>query len=298
MTLLRAAFLPVLLALSSPAQAITFATGAGADNAGCGAVTSPCRTLQQAVTNTPSGGYVVLQGPADFGHATIEKSLTVVGEGGATLNGAGASLTAGVVSVHTGANDAVWLRGLTIINAPSMGAGVVWGGYGKRLEIADCVIRQTQGFGVMAQLLDGAGLSIIDTDIEATIGVFTGSQSGSFRTYLEGLRISASENGLRMGHGWSLTPLSVIVNSSIANAAIGMKTLSGGLTARKLEIRNGGSALAIDSGETLLSRVTIIGNSRVVDAQTGSGALFTYGDNVIRGNANDTLNRFSLQTYH
>jgi hypothetical protein len=96
------------------AQPITFATGQGTDSAACGADTSPCRTLQQAVNNAPAGGYVVLQGPADFGPAEVQKSLSIMGENGATVRAKNSGLSVHAIVIHGDANSIMRLRGLTL----------------------------------------------------------------------------------------------------------------------------------------------------------------------------------------
>src|SRR5262249_54303651 len=50
----------------------------GADSAGCGAVTSQCATLNQALANISSGGTVYVQSGATFGPIALTTSVSIV----------------------------------------------------------------------------------------------------------------------------------------------------------------------------------------------------------------------------
>ena len=272
-------FAALCLAAAAPAHAITFATGQGTDSDTCGAANSPCRTLEQAVTNAPAGGYVLLQGPADFGGAEINKAISIVGESGATASGASAPQRYGVITIDAGANDVVRLRGLTTTDAPLGGSGVLWV-RGKGLEIAHCVIQR----GVQPMLIQGGEFVVVDSVID---GIFAGSQNAGIRSYFDGLRASGE---ILMGGGSSTAAKTVLVNSSAGR----LQNDNGDLIARNVVVSNGGNALTFrNSGSIHLSRSTVTGNAKAIDAQAGEGALFTYGDNVIRGNADETLSRTS-----
>ena len=81
MRLNASAILPLALAavlLPSPVTAAgVFADISGTDSGSCGASSSACRTLQQAVTNASAGDTVFLTVAGDYGPATIDKTLFI-----------------------------------------------------------------------------------------------------------------------------------------------------------------------------------------------------------------------------
>ena len=65
------------MATASPALALnarTWISGHGADQAGCGPVASPCRTLQYAHDQTSPGGEIDVLDPAGYGSLIIESA--------------------------------------------------------------------------------------------------------------------------------------------------------------------------------------------------------------------------------
>lgn len=282
-------------ALAAPAAAaptMVFASGQGADAAGCGAPGSPCRTLQRAVTNAPAGAYVLLQGSSDFGRAVIDKSLSIVGEGGATVSGAGAPARDAVILVNAGANDVVRLRGLTILNAPAGGAGVMWLA-GRSVDIEACRILQTSGVGLQAMTTEGGRLVIRNSDIEAPYGVWAGAMNSPIHSYFDNLRVSKSDIGVYVGWSSAQNSKTVLVNSSVSNASnAGLIGYSGDFFVRNATVSGGQKGVSLLGGGIVhLSRSTISGNAVAIDAPTGDGGMYTFGDNAIRGNADDTLCR-------
>lgn len=312
------------LASATPANAITFATGQGTDGAGCGGVTSPCRTLQQAVTNTPAGGYVVLQGPADFGPAPhINKSLSIVGEGGAIIRANNVGDGPFPVAVVGPASVVVRLRGLTIEGAGVGNTGITWLG-GARLEIANCVIRNFSNEGIFVQpYLPGTSpyrsfAAVIDTVVEnASTGLLVRkgySTSIGISAFADGLRAQNNRNsGVFFSYETGDATHAVVTNSAATGNAQGVgfaaqTSWSPGPSAAAsgLVVANSaasGNAAGVRSGSTIsppdqqpdgaisLSRSVITGNA---SANDGVKRAHSFGDNVIRGNVNDTPSEFLL----
>src|SRR5437588_11033150 len=121
----------MLVPLATPAQggqlSKVWVSNAGVDGAGCGLVTVPCRTLQQAHDNVAAGGEVGVLTPGDYGRAGpislfISKSVSI------TNNGAGeASLLASQntgIEVVAGAGDVIGLRGLTVHGQGGRSTGI------------------------------------------------------------------------------------------------------------------------------------------------------------------------------
>ncbi len=131
-----------LIAFAMPAQALntrSWISGKGADNAGCGPIATPCRTLQFAHDQTAAGGEIDVLDPAGYGAVVINKSISIVNDGvgvAGVLAGAGAN----AITINAGASDRVLLRGLAIEGASTGANGVVHnsGGY---LTIENCSVR-------------------------------------------------------------------------------------------------------------------------------------------------------------
>src|SRR4051794_15750079 len=107
------ATLLVVVSLTTQAYALntrTWISGSGNDQAGCGSIASPCRTLQYAHDNTAPGGEIDVKDSAGYGAVSINKAITIVG--GGSLAGVLASAGTIAIRIIAGANDGIVLRGL------------------------------------------------------------------------------------------------------------------------------------------------------------------------------------------
>src|SRR5690348_9697174 len=135
------------LLLTFPAQALntrTWISAAGADNASCGTVASPCRTLQYAHDNTVVVGEIDVKDSAGYGPVSISKAITIIGTG--SLAGVLAPSGGNGITITAGALDAVVLRGLIVEGAKVGANGIVFNS-GGQLTIADCVVQGFVGSG-------------------------------------------------------------------------------------------------------------------------------------------------------
>jgi hypothetical protein len=97
----------------------TFVSGHGSDTNPC-SLPAPCRSFAQALTQTSAGGEITVLDPAGYGAVTINKAVSIVNDG---VGEAGVTVTSGVaITVNTGANDVVNLRGLTAAGAVKTGS--------------------------------------------------------------------------------------------------------------------------------------------------------------------------------
>lgn len=141
------AFVSVAPAYAGNAPA-AWVSGQGVNAAGCGAVTSPCRTFQYAHDNVlgPSGGVIAVHDPADYGSLTITKTLTIENEGGGPA-GAVAGPGGTAITINAGATDTVVLRGLTLDGFGAASMGVSFNS-GARIEIQNCTVRNFKDTGI------------------------------------------------------------------------------------------------------------------------------------------------------
>jgi hypothetical protein len=68
-----------------PARALndhTYVSGKGTDTGGCGHPASACRTFAFAIAQTAAGGTIIAIDAANYGAVTINKSISIVADGG------------------------------------------------------------------------------------------------------------------------------------------------------------------------------------------------------------------------
>ena len=140
------------LAATNPGNARTWISGKGVDQAGCGAIASPCRTLQYAHDATASGGEIDIADGAGYGSVSITKAINIINEG-AGVAGVLASAGGTAITIFAPTDADVVLRGLTIEGAGTGRAGVVLLRTGS-LTIANCLVQNFVGEN------DGAGNGI------------------------------------------------------------------------------------------------------------------------------------------
>ncbi|HZU89431.1 MAG TPA: hypothetical protein VE993_09255, partial [Stellaceae bacterium] len=150
----------VLAAPASAASNRAWVSGHGTDGAGCGAPTSPCRSLQYAHDNIVApGGEIDVLDPAGYGPITISKAISIVNDGVGTAGVQAA--TGNAITINAGASDVVTLRGLDIDGLGTGANGIVFNSGGS-LSVVDCVVRHfagsgpTAGNGVLIQPTSGS----------------------------------------------------------------------------------------------------------------------------------------------
>src|SRR5471032_1134863 len=100
-------------------------SGHGADAAGCGAPSAPCRSLQYTHDHiVAAGGEIDILDPAGYGAITITKAISIVNDGVGTAGVQTSSGNAITISAGAGPADAVTLRGLNIDGLGTGGHGI------------------------------------------------------------------------------------------------------------------------------------------------------------------------------
>src|SRR5476649_937739 len=148
-----AALAPALLvsvAIASPSAAATvnraWVSGHGADAAGCGAPTAPCRSLQYAHDNiVASGGEIDILDPAGYGAITITKAISIVNDGVWTAGVQQPTSGQSAISVNAGPGDRVFLRGLNIDGVNLSAQNGIDLASGGGLIVDHCVVRHFFG---------------------------------------------------------------------------------------------------------------------------------------------------------
>lgn len=268
----------------------------GVDVAGCGSVASPCRTLQYAHNVVAPGGQLDVMESGEYGALTITKSVNVVyaGTGVALVQPTGAGKNG--VQVFAGAADVVRLRGLTIEGGGVGLNGVVFRS-GARLEIADSAIRNFTSNGVT---LAGANsrFSVIDTVISdnAGFGLRAIPAATNAKGEMDGVQLLENAMGGALLENTSSALTEVVVTKSVAmgNRAVspgaGFRVAGAGarLTLRETTSKDNRIGVSANNGGVLrVSGSTLVGNDLAAEKQ--GGVIESFGDNVVRANANDSL---------
>lgn len=118
----------------------------GNDAAGCGAVASPCKTFQYAHDNVVvAGGTIIVRDAGGYGPLVINKSVSIVNEGGVPAGIFGAPGDAIVIQAGTG--DKVLIKGLVIDGAGTGLNGVHVTAALSSLTVTDCTFEGFAGSG-------------------------------------------------------------------------------------------------------------------------------------------------------
>lgn len=279
-------------ALANPASALntrTWVSGAGIDQAGCGPIANPCRTLQYAHDNTAAGGEIDVKDSAGYGALTITKGITIIANG----------VTAGVLAAPSSngifllgnTNDRIHLQGLTIEGSGLGYNGIVLNA-GSILTIVSCVVRGFTNVGIALYPSANARISISDTTISANAkqGIYyAGSQSSQVSLVATRLLIDDNETGI------DLSPTNGSLNAEIGDTIVSHNSQKGiqvqGNTYAIIDnsrmIRNQYGLRVVSSAVVFLRRSTVFGNT-VAGVDVGSGATgYSYRDNSIHANATD-----------
>src|SRR5262249_55184542 len=153
---LAALIAPVLAAAPAQAAGKVWVSNAGADGAACGAVATPCRTLQPADVNVAAGGEVGVLPPGDYtgiDPVVISKSVNI------TDDGSGEATLLRTLTIGAAAGDVVSVRGLVMEGLGVNGFGLLIA-RAAAVHVQNCVIRNFQGGVDPAGIIMGAGSNI------------------------------------------------------------------------------------------------------------------------------------------
>jgi hypothetical protein len=154
----------------------------GADVASCGAILSPCRTLQYAHNAiVVPNGTIYIREPGSFGSVVITKPVAIIGSDSlpaAILQAAPGGIA---VTINTGPNDKVFLKGLSLdgLDTGSVGVSVLSGS----VQIEDLLIRSFRDTGLLVKPT-AAGSTLVK--VTGSTVFDTGEALGSFATYPSG----------------------------------------------------------------------------------------------------------------
>lgn len=216
----------------------TWISGTGVDQASCGPITNPCRTLQYAHDNTSAGGEIDVKDAAGYGSVVITKAINIVGDG--SLAGVLAQPGGNAITINAGASDSVVLRGLTVEGARVGGNGIVFNS-GGTLTIANCLVQGfvqsngMTGYGIWIRHTSGTpNITITGTTASYNdlIGiVYSPSGTGAGRYTVSGSLASHNGAGISIylvdsTAGWFAFRPVVVDSKAVNNAGVGIQFIS------------------------------------------------------------------------
>jgi hypothetical protein len=286
-----------LFASASLAQQRTFVSGLGNDGNPCNRA-APCRTFTQALSLTNPGGEVVVLDSAGYGAFAITQSVTVQAPPGVY---AGISVFSGDgISINAGGTDTVILRGLTVNDQGSSGAGIDFS-TGGMLHVESCVV---SGFGTSSGISchGGGKMEVKDSIVRGNgtgISVF-----GLSAVAVDHVRLEANQNsGLVAQDGARVS----IENSVASSNEFGLSALSSSASAAELTIEscvvsnnaiNGITARSDSTGVATvrLSGSTVTENGIGLSKFAGPALLLSRGNNTVEGNITNTAGTIGSYT--
>jgi hypothetical protein len=273
-------------ALPAQASTRTWVSGVGNDADPC-SFTAPCKTFAGAFSKTDPGGEISVMGPGGYGSLTINKAITINGEGtlASVLVASGTGIT-----VNAGATDKVILRNLQFNGTSGGNTGVQvisgnvtidkCGFYGFNFGFVG-------GVAVLINATTSTNVAIADTNISySTYGVWVQTTSGFAVAALDNVRINGTP-----GYGvmaFSSGAFATVNRSNISNAGLAaIYTSSTGsvINVNDSVLTNSGTAVnAGASGSTInLNNVAIYNNTNGLTTAAGA-TIATANNNKAAGN--------------
>lgn len=294
------------MAIAEPAAAQatrTWVSGVGDDANPCSR-TAPCRTFAGAISKTAAGGEINCIDPGAFGSVTIVKAMAIICD--QVQAGVLSSGTNGIV-VNAGVNDVVVLSGLDI---EGFGTGINGIRFlaGGGLQVRNTTIRgyrTATSYGINFAPTSPAATLTLDNVTILNSGVGNGS-GGIMIQPAANVAATFSLNNVRVtdnggvGLRVDLTGIAgASVNGVVSNSVFVDDTngvfvkVPTGSTA-KVVIKD--SIISANSGSGVVSQdvgstVHVTGNTITQNGfgvrSLSSGALISYGNNVLAGNTTD-----------
>ncbi len=266
----------------------TWVSNNGVDSSTCGAVTSPCKTMQQAVNVTSAGGEVdVLDPMNDFGFY-VPKALIIDGGGFLHIQ-VGGTQTIGI-NVQAGTTDAVAIRNLSINVLPSNGGSPINWYSGETLEIENV---STSGgtYLYLAPTITAAGGSYFYaknvTVRDTTIGglLIAGTSTAPMDALVNGVTVVNAPDGIVLNYGQGEATHCAVMHASFYAFEAGP---SGVLTVVDSTAELSTTGMSAQGAGAILR----IANNNIHDNTTGllpayGSQIISFGTNRLAGNTTD-----------
>jgi Right handed beta helix region len=280
----------LLVATSASAQvARVFLAGTGNDAGDCTNQTTPCRSLQGAVTACPANGEIIILDNGGYGSATINKSLTVNASAGVV------AFIARTITVNIASTDKVVLRGLSMngvvfgdangilfngggtlvvensVIAGFIGAGIQQAAAGSNLIVNNCEFRNNNsGVRNVTGFATNTNTVIENSRFESNSNYGVDVENGTANVSIRNSVLANNYYGVIAVSTSQMQPVLIVVDTcSIAHNTIGTEAATGAAGIATIRVTN--------------STIYHNGNGIFV---FGSGAIESYGNNRVTANTN------------
>ena len=249
----------------------SFVASTGVDTNPC-TFAQPCRSFAAAMTQTNSGGEVIVVDSAGYGPVAIAQSVSIIAAPGVY---AGISVFAGDGVTVSGIGSRVRLSGLTI-NGQGGDTGIRFQ-QGAKLAVDHCTIADLNLYGIYVQAANSTWI-VTDTTISgiAIYGLIAEAGAGTLdrvrveNNFGDGILVNTSSNVL----------VRALIRNSVAtgNAGNGVSVFTGSGRTAVVTVENSaanvnggaGFAGATSGGTTVLTLHGVVATANI-----GSGALAT-----------------------
>jgi hypothetical protein len=285
------------LAHAQPLENHTFVSGDVINEAGRPCTRDdPCKTFARALTKTNPGGEIIAITAGDFGPVTIDKAVTIDGNGVvAVATQTDPSANSAAITVAAGAQDEVILRNLSF-----SGAGLGWTGIryisGRALEVEDCWISGFTHNGIDVSLAVTGAVKVENTIIEnllnpnaiginMTMTTAAGYVIASINNIKVQNLIGANASGID-----AVTRVRAVVRDSVFTLnSTGVKTSPGG-TDSIVDVENSLVSFCNEALRSAPGSIIRVSNTMVTQNNNGigpgGGQIISLGGNSVAGNSN------------
>ncbi|HEX8617353.1 MAG TPA: right-handed parallel beta-helix repeat-containing protein, partial [Thermoanaerobaculia bacterium] len=259
--------------------------------------TAPCKTFAGAISKTAPGGEISVLDPGGYGALTINKSITINGNGthasclfsgtsGFTINSPGIIVNINDISFNGGAPNAPGVNGIRIIQAASV-------------SVSNCDIFNFSSNGIVDERTTAGSTVVTNTRIHnslqsgvntTTVGIRVNPSAGSAQNTLTCDRCTIFGNRLGNSHGVFVTNGGrvTLTNTKVFNNTFGVAA-AGPSGASEISIIDSdvsanSTGLRTTAGGTIrLSNVLVTANT-TNGLEISGGAIQSFGNNKIIGN--------------
>jgi hypothetical protein len=266
-----------LWALPAHAQLNRTAVSVVGNDANNCAPATPCRSFARAMSQTNANGEIIVLDSAGYGAFTIDRSVTIQAAPGIYAGVTAASGNGITLSLPPSGRAVI--RGLTLEGLGTGTFGIY--GFAGTVHIENCVVNGfTYGIGV-----GGYTATITDTEVRnnTTAGILVANAGN--RAIIERARIK--NNGT-----WGLvvqdSAKATIRGSLVAGQSIGLSAISSGvLNIENTEATRNSTGIISDSGGIARVSNTFVTDNSSSGLRNDAGAMETWQNNKVRGNAFD-----------
>jgi hypothetical protein len=284
---------------------LAWVSSSGQNSGSCGAIRSPCQTLQYAHdVAVLAGGVIAIRDSGAFGPLTIAKAVNIVNDGAGTAMIVNTTAGGTAITVKAGVNDKVVLRGLTVEGGGSGQTGVAFVS-GASLSIEKCSVRNFAVTGIALGPIHKAAMVVSDTVSEnnGAYGIYIQPRTQTETIFHASLlRVQTNNNS---GHGigvyGNFSPNARVIatitdSASLNNHGVGYHMLGGNIgdvNVKTLLIRSsahgnadnsavGAAGAIIEDHAELIASESILLHNYGEDWQTKGalGRVQSYLDNV------------------